>query len=414
MHILLLRQHFAPPSAAGSGRPYEMAMRWIAAGHKVTLITSMAKFPKEYKLDKKINHFDIDEMQVVALNIPYHNSYGFLRRVWAFASFARRCVSAARDIANVDVVLGSSTPLTIALPAVKIAKLNNCPMVFEVRDLWPEMPIAVGALRNPLLKYVAYKLERYAYHHADRVIALSPGMASGVVACGYPERRVSVIPNSSDVERFRGADVSAQSFIDRYPFLSGRPIVLYAGTLGKLNGVDYLAEIAQQMKKIKPAVAFVVIGDGGSREVVRRIAQRCQVLDDNFFMLGALPKQDIPNAFAAATIGCSLFVNIPAMEKNSANKFFDSLAAAKPVLINYHGWQARLIEQNCIGLQVPAKDPYEAARRIDGLLSDPERLRHFSDESGKMGVERFSVDELSARALEVLEMSIKVQREKTA
>ena len=414
MHILLLRQHFAPPSAAGSGRPYEMAMRWIAAGHKVTLITSTAKFPKEDKLDKKINRLDIDGMQVIALKIPYHNSYGFLRRVWSFASFACRCASAARDVANVDVVLGSSTPLTIALPAVQIAKRKNCPMVFEVRDLWPEMPIAVGALRNPLLKYVAHKLERYAYHHADRVIALSPGMASGVVACGYPERRVSVIPNSSDVERFRGADVSAQSFIDKYPFLSGRPIVLYAGTLGKLNGVDYLAEIAQQMKKINPAVAFVVIGDGGRQETVRRVAQRCQVLDDNFFMLGSFSKQGIPHAFAAATIGCSLFVNIPAMAKNSANKFFDSLAAAKPIMINYQGWQARLIEQNDIGLQVPAKDPYEAARRIEGLLSDPKRLRHLSDESGKMGVERFSVDALSARALEVLEMSIKVQREKTA
>jgi len=131
-------------------------------------------------------------------------------------------------------------------------------------------------------------------------------------------------------------------------------------------------------------------------------------------MLGSLPKQDIPDAFAAATICCSLFVNIPEMNKNSANKFFDALAAAKPIMINYQGWQARLIEGNDIGIHVPAKDPIESARRISRLLDEPARLVQLSQGAGKMGVERFSVDELSARALDVLEMSIKVQREKTA
>ena len=414
MHILLLRQHFAPPSAAGSGRPYEMATRWIKAGHRVTLITSTAKFPAETELNQKVNHFDIDGIQVVAVDVKYHNSYGFLRRIWSFMSFAKQCVNAAKQVKDVDVVLASSTPLTVALPAVKIAKRFGCPMVFEVRDLWPEMPIAVGALRSPLLKYVARKLEQYAYRNSDRIIALSPGMASGIVALGYPERRITVVPNSSDVERFRHESVSAAHFLQRFPMLEGRPFVLYAGTLGKLNGVEYLAEIAHEMKSINPKVAFVVLGDGARGEIVRRVARRCEVLDDNFFMLGSLPKQDIPDAFAAATICCSLFVNIPEMNKNSANKFFDALAAAKPIMINYQGWQARLIEGNDIGIHVPAKDPIESARRISRLLDEPARLVQLSQGAGKMGVERFSVDELSARALDVLEMSIKVQREKTA
>lgn len=408
MHILLVRQHFSPPSAAGSSRPFEMAKRWVANGHNVTILTSTTKFSESFELNSKINTFNLEGIDIVAVNVPYKNSFSFFRRLTSFLKFAYLCIKASKYVNAVDVVLGSSTPLTVAIPAVQISRRHNCPMVFEVRDLWPEMPIAVGALRNPFLKLIAGRLERYAYQNATRIIALSPGMASGVVSCGYPERKVTVIPNASDIERFQQGEISAQDFFESFPFLQSKKIVLYAGTIGKLNGVDYLAEIAKETLASNPEVVFVVVGSGGREEVVRRAAKRMEVLGNNFFMLGEFPKEDIPTLFQLASICTSLFINIPEMEKNSANKFFDALAAQRPIMINYSGWQRQLIEQNDIGLFVPPKDPAEASRRLLSLLDRPDLIKEMGGRSGRIGEERFSMNTLSSRALEVLKTAVKV------
>ncbi|MDP7062111.1 MAG: glycosyltransferase family 4 protein [Planctomycetota bacterium] len=402
MHILLLRQHFALPDQAGSGRPYEMASRWIKAGHQVTIVTSSAKLSPQHKSEGGVIRTTVDGIRIIAVDVPYENHFGYIRRIFAFLSFARKCVKACRDLDDVDVVLGSSTPLTVAVPAVRLSRKLRVPMVFEVRDLWPEMPIAIGAIRNPILKGAARALERYAYRHSKRIIALSPGMASGIAAAGYPEQKIAMIPNASDVARFRSPNVSAEEFLEDYPMLKGRKIVLYAGTLGRLNGVSYLVDVAQEMQKLDPKVAFVVFGNGACREELIRSAENRGVLDKNFFFLGSIPKNKIPNAHAAASICTSLFVNIPEMWKNSANKFFDTLAAARPILINYEGWQQNLINECGIGISVPAKDPIEGAKRINRSMSDPEELRRIGKRAGELGEERFSLDDLAQRALNVL------------
>jgi glycosyltransferase involved in cell wall biosynthesis len=112
-------------------------------------------------------------------------------------------------------------------------------MVFEVRDLWPELPIAVGALKNPVLKKAAKWLELFAYKNADHVVALSPGMADGVIKSGYPPGGVHVIPNSCDIDFFQVSENKGQNFLNNHPELQGGPLVLYAGTLGLINGVGY-------------------------------------------------------------------------------------------------------------------------------------------------------------------------------
>ena len=406
MHILLLRQQFSPPDESGSGRPYEMARRWVEAGHQVTIVTSTAMFSASYKMTKKVNHLDIGGIKIIAINVPYNNTYSYFRRVLSFFSFAHKAVKVAKSIEKVDVVLGSSTPLTIALPSVKLSKYFGCPMVFEVRDLWPEMPIAIGALRSPITKFLAKRLELFAYRNAHRIIALSPGMVSGVAATGYPENQIALVPNTSDVARFRGPEVSAENFLAEHPSLRGRQLVVYAGTLGRLNSVEYLAEIAKEMQALNPQVAFLVFGGGGCRELVQQSAQQLGVLDHNFFMMGSIPKNKIPDVFAASSVCVSLFVNIPEMWKNSANKFFDTLAAGKPILINYQGWQLDLINEHNIGVGVPAEDPLVAATKLNELLSNNGALQEASENSKAMGAENFHVDELSARALSVLKSAV--------
>src|SRR5690606_10279956 len=125
----------------------------------------------------------------------------------------------------------TSTPLTIAIPGVLAARRLGVPMVFEVRDLWPDIPIALGVLKNPLAKYAARCLERFAYSNSKRIVALSDGMAAGIVATGYPPGRVTVIPNSCDLQLFQYDAAGAMRFRHRHPELGFGPIVLYPGTI---------------------------------------------------------------------------------------------------------------------------------------------------------------------------------------
>jgi glycosyltransferase involved in cell wall biosynthesis len=302
-----------------------------------------------------------------------------------------------------DVVFATSTPLTIAIPGVYAKRKLKVPLVFEVRDLWPELPIVMGAIRSPILKWLAKRLERYAYFNSEHVVGLSPGMSDGVVRTGYPKQKVSTIPNSCDLELFDPMCNSGEKFRNRFSWLKDRPLIIYAGTLGHINGVVYLANLAAQIERLNPEVRFLVIGSGVDEDKVRNRAKELGVYEKNFFMLESIRKHEIPEVFAAATLSTSLFVDLPEMWANSANKFFDSLAAGKPVLINYGGWQKDIVVNRRIGEVLPPLPDEQAAKQVVDLLSNSKRLEEYSYNSRRLAEERFSRDLLAKQLIQVLE-----------
>lgn len=340
------------------------------------------------------------------LSVPYNNSMGFIRRIWAFVRFAW---CAARKAASLpaDVVFATSTPLTIVIPAVYAAKKNRVPMVFEVRDLWPELPIAVGVLKNYWLIVAARILERWAYRHSSWIVALSPGMKEGIVAAGYPAERIAVIPNSCDLDLFDVPPSLGDDLRRRTPWLRDRPLVLYAGTLGRINGVEYFTKMAASLADRDPQVCFLTLGDGAEYDKVQRVASDLGVLGKNFFMLRAVPKQEMPAFFSAADIAISLIVDLPALWNNSANKFFDALAAGKPVAVNYGGWQAELLRESGAGIELPARDPLQAATQLSEWIHDQQRMRRAHAAARSLAQTRFARDQLARQLVNILLMVAK-------
>ncbi|WP_376691951.1 glycosyltransferase family 4 protein [Wenzhouxiangella sp. EGI_FJ10409] len=396
MRVTYLHQYFNTPQMPGDGRSFEMARRLAANGHQVNLLTAFR--------DESGNRdwFETREagINVHWLPVPYSNTMSYAERIQSFFRFAMRSARRASQL-EADVVFATSTPLTIALPGVRAARRIGAPMVFEVRDLWPELPIAMGVLRDPVSKFLARRLERFAYRNSSRIVALSPGMAKGVAATGYPRERISVIPNSCDLELLEQSDEAAEAFRQSHPELGDGPIVLYAGTLGHINGVDYLVEVAARLLEASPSVRFVILGYGAREAHVRSEAERLGVLNRNLFIYSRIPKSEMVKAFSAASIATSLFVDLPEMENNSANKFFDGLAAGKPVAINYGGWQAELLEENDAGL-VLSRDPNEAANQLDDCLGDPDWLDRTGRAARALAEQRFSRDRLAAKLEQVL------------
>lgn len=385
----------------GGTRSYEMARRLVERGHEVTMVTSWRE-PRE---DREWFVTEEDGIAVHWLPVPYDNEMGYAQRIQAFFRFA---VASARRAAAIDadVVFATSTPLTIALPGAWAARRRRRPMVFEVRDLWPEMPIAIGALRNPLAIWAARRLERFAYRNATRIVALSPGMADGVIEAGYPKDKVSVIPNSCDLALFTPDPAQGRRFRDAHPELGDGPIVLYAGTMGRVNGVDYMAELAAACEEQAPKAQFVVLGAGSEAEVVRARATELGVLGRNFHIFPQVAKSEVVSAFAAASICCSWFADIPEMEKNSANKFFDGLAAGRAIAINYGGWHAEILREVDCGLAL-SRNVNEAASELSQWLKDPARLSDAGQRARALGEARFSRDRLASELERVLLDAVK-------
>jgi glycosyltransferase involved in cell wall biosynthesis len=399
MNIVYLHQYFKTPFQPGGTRSYEFARRLVQRGHTVHMVTSIRQ-PQGSQ--RGWQESTVAGIHVHAIPVPYGNVMSYRQRIAAFLRFAYHAAGSAARLAP-DIVFATSTPLTIALPGAYVAWRCRVPMVFEVRDLWPEMPIALGVIRGKVPIAAARWLERFAYRNAARVIALSPGMRDGVVASGYPSERVSVIPNSCDLDLFTVPSASAQAFRSTLPVANGCALVTYAGSLGTLNGVGYLAQIAAEYRKLDAKEAsFLVVGDGRERSSIEALASELGVLNSSFHILGQLPKAEIPLLLSATDVATSLFIDLPEMRKNSANKFFDALASGTPIAINYEGWQADLLRKSGAGLVLPADDPPAAAQLLATFLADRDRLAQAGQAARHLAETRFSRDLLSKEFERVL------------
>lgn len=401
MKIIYLHQYFNTPDMSGGTRSYEMARRLVLKGHEVHMITS-------YRDDNDKNGWfetNASGINVHWINVPYSNKMSFRQRILAFFKFAISSAKRASSI-EADLVFATSTPLTIALPAIFVSKKQKIPMVFEVRDLWPELPIAMGALKNPFSRYAALLLEKLAYKNSMAVVALSPGMKQGVVNAGYPAEKVAVIPNSCDNELFSVSTRHGGSFRKQRIWLGDKPLVVYAGAFGLINGVSYAVELASYLQHINPTIRILLIGDGKETRDIKQLAQQVGVLNKNLFIEKKIPKKDIPAMLNAADMALGLFINKPEMQSNSSNKFFDALAAGKPIIINYGGWQKELLESSGAGLVTWGMDIEQAAQKLANALQDKKWLGRASEAASLMAKHLFSRDELADQLEKVLSLAI--------
>lgn len=373
-----------------------MARRLVAAGHEVHMITSDQRGLR----GPRWRETDEAGIRVHWARVAYDNKMSFVRRVLAFVAFAWAATFRALWLKG-DVILATSTPLTIAIPALLASRFGGIPFVFEVRDMWPDVPIAIGALRNPLAIKAARVLELQTYRRAARVVALAPGMRDDIIAKGVPAGKVVVIPNGCDTGLFRGgarADVRSA-----HPWLGARKLVLYAGAIGRINGLAYLVDLARETMRIDPAVRFAVFGAGAERERVRAFARREGVLGENLFMFDPLPKLDLADWVAAADLALAL-IRFRAIWKDAVeNKFFDAVAAGKPIAMNFNGWQTQIALDAGIGIVLDPASPPAAAGRLVAALRDDAWLRGVPERAASLADGEFSRDRLAARLLAVLE-----------
>lgn len=397
MKVVYLHQYFNTPAMAGGTRSYEMARRLVAAGHEVDLVTTWRE------AGDRRDWFTTDEagIRVHWLPVPYSNSMSYPERIRAFLRFAWESARKAASLGG-DVVFATSTPLTIALPGLYASWRRRIPLVFEVRDMWPEVPIAIGAIRNPVVVWAARGLERFTYRHSSHIVALAPGMADDIAASGVPREKLTVIPNGCDLDVF-ATPPAGRSPRDEFPWLGPRRLVLYTGALGRANGAGYLVRLATDVARLDGEVRFVVIGEGAERDAIREAARSAGVLDRTFFMLDPVPKRELVRWLHAADITTALFTGPRVIWKDAVqNKFFDALAAGKPIANNFDGWQSRIARDAGVGLILDPQDTVAASHQLLDALRDDQWLRAVPERAQNLAESQFERGRLASRLEQVL------------
>jgi len=364
LRIVYFHQYFFTPDQAGGTRSYEMAKRLVSRGHKVTMVTSgfgVASSMRKRKVTLE------DGFEVIYLPVSMTNDMSVVKRMISFALFSLRASWCGLTL-PCDLVFATSTPLTITLPGMLAALRWRVPYVFEVRDMWPDVPIALGALTNPLAKRLAVWMEAVTYRFARQIVALAPGMKAEIIAKGVPESKVKVIPNGCDIDLFgKAGGPEAEALREQLPAsVRHAKIVYFAGMLGFINRVEYLGELAAEMAKLSDDVIFVVCGQGRNEADLEQQAAASGVLGKNLFMMGLAPKVDVARWLSISSASICLIRNLDVLVRNAVqNKFFDSIAAGVPVAYNFEGWQTQLAGEADVGISL---DPNDAAAGAKSLL----------------------------------------------
>lgn len=404
MKVLYIHQYFKTLEEAGGTRSYEFSKHLVDKGYKVVMIAG------KNNLDRLIKKVNIDGIEVIYIRNRYSNYMSFKRRIFAFLSFAFLASFISFFIKDIDILYVTSTPLTVGIPALLLNYLKKIPFIFEVRDLWPDVPIELGVIKNKVMIKILFFFERLIYKRAAKIVVLSPGMKMGILKKGISEEKIVLIPNSCDIHRFEAIeDKERIKKIEdirndlALPISREDFIVIYIGAVAYANDLKVVVEACKilQYEFNNLKIKVLVIGDGKERPFLEKLKEKYGLY--NIFFLGELPKKDVIEIINIAQCGLLVFRNDPILETNSPNKFFDYLAAGKPIVSNVGGWTKEIIENNNIGKVVEGGNPKALAEAML-LMSQKNNfeLKEMAIRARKLAEDEFSRLKMAQRFEEIL------------
>jgi glycosyltransferase involved in cell wall biosynthesis len=371
MNILVVHQYYLLPGMPGGSRFNEFARLWSEAGHSVTVVAGTVSYltgetPEQYR-GRWLTAARDGAVVVWRCRVPPSYGRSYLGRMWAFFGFTLSASAALLRCGRPDVVVATSPPLVVAIPGWLVSRLRGAPLVFEVRDLWPESAVTTGVLREgTLLTRLSYWLERFACRAAARVNVLTPAFREDLVRRGLvPSERIVFVPNGADTERFQPRP--PDQTVRRELGWDGRFVVLYSGAHGRANAIGQLVHAARLLED-RPDILIACVGDGPER--ARWEAEAAGHPGIRFH--GPQPKDRMPAIVNACDIGAAVLQRNPTFRTVYPNKVFDYMACAKPTLLAIDGVARELVcEQAQAGVFAEPEDPSALAAAIRFLAGDP-------------------------------------------
>ncbi|PEN06248.1 glycosyltransferase WbuB [Longimonas halophila] len=378
MHILVLLQYYHTPDGPTAGRPYALVQA-LAGHHDVTVITTQTG--KERRITHQFEWVP-SGVSLKTLQVPYRNAMTTRERLQVYAQYAVRAGWNGLRLSPPDLIVASSTPLSVPMVAGVLARWHGVPWVFEVRDLWPDFPIQMGAVPSSWAQRALYALEQRLYRSAAHIVALSPDMARHV-RCRAGHDRVYLNPYGTDLSLLRQAPLQEAKKL--CPLDAGQHLVLYAGSLGRANAIPTLLDAARRLRH-RSDIVWGFVGSGYHQPTVEAAAARLP----NVRMLPPQPYPHTLALFKHASLSITSFIDRPVLRANAPSKLMDSLAAGTPVVVTNPGWTKRLVESGGCGWYVPPENSEALASCVAAAIdAPPERQASWQRNARRLAHTRF-------------------------
>jgi len=385
MHILVVHQYFLGKNDAGGSRWNQFAKYWSQKGHQVTVLAGSVHYATGKKLPQYKGKFVVKEQEsenvrVFRCHVSESYNKSFLGRFWAYLSFTFSSLWAGLFRAGkCDAIICTSPPLTVGMTGWLLSKLKRIPMVFEVRDLWPESAIDTGVLTSrPLIK-MSYWLEKKSYHSANWINVLTPAFKEALInQKNIKPDRISMIPNGADLDIFKPGE--RNNWVRKKHNLGDKFVITYVGAHGVANHLIQLLETARLLKD-QSDILIMLVGDGMEKSMLKEKAAQWEL--GNILFVDSVSKDVIVDYVAASDVCTAVLKKIDTFKTVYPNKVFDYMSAARPIILAIDGVARKLVEDSEAGIYVEPENPLLFVEAILKLKQD----EHFCLNCGKKGLD---------------------------
>ncbi len=414
MRIVFCSHYYPPEVNAPASRTSEHCRAWVKAGHEVTVITCVPNHPsgKVYRgYRNRLYQTEImDGVRVVRVWTLLAANEGFLLRTLNYLSFLLSATLALLWLPRPDVVISTSPQFFCGLAGFFGRIFRHAPWVLEIRDLWPESIVTVGAMRKGRVVRMLEWLETFAYRRADKVVSVTDSFVPHIAArCGDPHK-IAVIKNGVDLGLF-SQEASRAAEVKRSLGLDGRFVAAYVGTHGMAHGLETILDAAERLKD-DPRIAFLMVGDGAERARLVELAARRGL--GNVRILGQRPKAEMPGIWAATDVSLILLKRNDLFRKVIPSKMFEAMAMQRPVILGVEGEARALLEAAGAGIAIAPESAEELAAAVVRLAEDAVLAVRFGAQGLAYVREHFDRARLAATYLELLENVVRMERSRRA
>jgi glycosyltransferase involved in cell wall biosynthesis len=408
MKILYVSQHYPPEMGALAGRAAELSRHWALLGHRASALTAFPNHPTGVVIPEYRNKFkrlfyreQMDGVDVVRTwLLPYPNRRP-IERVLNYGSFCLSASVRGAFLERPDVVIGTSPPLPIAIAGYNVARMKRVPFIFEVRDLWPESleGVGLGAEHSRIYKVVA-AIVRFLYKHSDRIVVVTPAFKDYLnSAWGVPMEKMSIVVNGVETERFAPSPRDPE-ILREFGVPEGKFVASYIGTMGMAHGLETVLEVAQLLQQTSPEIVLLLVGEGGNREGLVRIARERQLT--NVLFIGQQPRERIPAIVNSSDVCLALLKNQEVFKTVIPTKMLEFMSCGRPVVLGVGGQAEKILREATAGISVQAENAAAIAEAIRAMSANRDLREGFGRNGRAYILARMSREQTARQYLDVL------------
>jgi glycosyltransferase involved in cell wall biosynthesis len=407
LDIVVVSQFFTPEMGAPAARFHDFGRILVQRGHRVRVVTGFPNSPSgvvpEAYRGRSSQREWIDGIEVLRGWLYTSPRLSKLTKTLGFGSFAAS--ASLRGLfgdLSADVVIATSPPPTVGIPGMLTARRLRAPLVFDVRDIWPEAIALSGRLQSPSLIRLLEAVERSVYSASAAVSVVTDGKRERLIEKGVPPEKVHVLPNGVDLSRFDAEDAASTLAFEGGELLRSHGVdtdrftVLYAGIFNPPQGLDILIDVGARLRDLSdggtPKVQVVLVGAGSQRE---RLAARVrdEGLAEFVKMLPEQPRENIPPLLCAS--GCVAVTLRKRKDTHTVpSKIYEAMASGRPVLVSADGAPREILDESGAGFGSAAEDVEGLLASIQKLAVDPQ-LASQMGERGREHARRFDRRQLA-------------------